>query len=174
MKNGLFPFKRCQKAYVQVHRDDSTIKIWDCVNFSLVRIIIGHEQKINDVKYVSDNRLVSCSDDNTVRLWNYETGECVQLFHSQHKDIIVIDNKFICGLCMDDYVDEELDSIYFLKLHNKDNLDNFQDIYFEKLLCKRKGLNDYILYKNFVYLGDHRFAISYTNEVKIFDFNGNK
>jgi WD40 repeat protein len=80
--------------------NDKAIKIWNCVNFSLLRILAGHEDRIGDIKHVGGNRLVSCSYDETVRLWNYETGECVQLINCLLRQLSVIENKYIFGECV--------------------------------------------------------------------------
>lgn len=50
-----------------------------------VRTFEGHGQGIYALK-LAGNVLVSCSGDNSLKIWNYETGECVHtlLGHRRH------------------------------------------------------------------------------------------
>jgi WD40 repeat protein len=160
--------------------DDMSIKIWNCESFNLVQILTGHQGSIFNVKCVGDSRLVSCSRDRTIRLWNYETGECLQVSNGLYDELYFIENKYICGMCIDNSGENDVDDVngnglgWFLKLHDKKNLDKFQVIYYEKLF-NQKG-KDYFNTIDLFYFGDRRFAISYVeeNKVKIFDFKGNR
>merc|ERR1712166_728104 len=45
-----------------------------------VRQLFGHEGRVKSVDYSSDGQyVVSGSDDNTVRIWDVDTGECVKI-----------------------------------------------------------------------------------------------
>lgn len=47
----------------------------------------GHTAKVNQVTYVNNAEVLSCSDDNSVILWNIPEGKLVDRFYvSQHKD----------------------------------------------------------------------------------------
>lgn len=52
---------------------DRTIKIWDAVNFELLKVIDtlrygGHINSVNHLRWTADC-LISCSDDRTIKLW---------------------------------------------------------------------------------------------------------
>ena len=52
-------------------------------------ILRGHTAALNGVKYSSDGkRLVTCSYDGTIKLWNALNGECIKTF-SGHKDKVL-------------------------------------------------------------------------------------
>ena len=36
------------------------------------------KQPINDLKLLSNGHLASCSKNTTIKVWNYESAECVQ------------------------------------------------------------------------------------------------
>jgi WD40 repeat protein len=73
---------------------DSTIGVWDLSNASKpsideraslaqglpTSILRGHTQSVNAVMLVAENRLISASEDKTIKLWDLETGKFQDLF----------------------------------------------------------------------------------------------
>ncbi|KAL6795511.1 hypothetical protein J3E68DRAFT_404487 [Trichoderma sp. SZMC 28012] len=58
------------------------IKIWDTQNFNIEKELRGHEDDVNSIVFSQDEkRLVSGSDDYTVKLWSLETGEVLWTFN---------------------------------------------------------------------------------------------
>lgn len=62
-------------AYFATCSKDKSIKIWDASTFRLIKVIdkaryAGHGTSVNKLLWVSDNELVSCSDDRTISVWN--------------------------------------------------------------------------------------------------------
>jgi len=58
---------------------DGTIKIWELQTLTLMRILKGHENKVEAIAFSPDGKyLVSGSDDCTVKVWRVSTGECIQ------------------------------------------------------------------------------------------------
>lgn len=56
---------------------DKTIKIWDSKEFKLLKVIEairdkGHVNSVNDLLWLSKNRLISCSDDRTIKVWDVQ------------------------------------------------------------------------------------------------------
>jgi eukaryotic-like serine/threonine-protein kinase len=49
------------------------IPVWDLGDGSL-RLLAGHDQRVNDVRFLADGRLISGGDDRTVRAWDLATG----------------------------------------------------------------------------------------------------
>lgn len=57
-------------------------------NGHLLRTIIGHTNSVNSIAVTADSKLViSGSDDNTVRIWNLETGEEVLILTGHTKAV---------------------------------------------------------------------------------------
>lgn len=57
---------------------DKTLKIWDANTFELLKVLDkekydGHTSSVNKILWVDDNRLISCSDDKTAKLWQIGT-----------------------------------------------------------------------------------------------------
>lgn len=48
---------------------DGTIREWDLVTMTSVRVLQGHKGPVRDIK-VSSDRIVSCSDDGSIRIWD--------------------------------------------------------------------------------------------------------
>jgi WD40 repeat protein len=49
---------------------DKTIRVWDMVGSSPVRVLEGHTAYIVDLSLLDDRLLASSSGDNTIRLWD--------------------------------------------------------------------------------------------------------
>src|SRR5690606_36323546 len=48
----------------------------------------GHENSISVVKLSPDSKmLLSCSEDKTLRLWDVDTGECLQVFDKHREGV---------------------------------------------------------------------------------------
>ncbi|KAJ5212504.1 nuclear migration protein NudF [Penicillium cinerascens] len=64
---------------------DLTIKIWDPANgYANVRTLTGHEHSVSSVRFLQEggNLLVSVSRDESIRIWNVESGFCVKVTHA--------------------------------------------------------------------------------------------
>ena len=55
--------------------NESTILIYDLKQNMILRRLLGHTKDIDDVVFCSDDRLLSCSEDGTVKVWNVKTGK---------------------------------------------------------------------------------------------------
>lgn len=70
---------------------DKTIGIWDINSTSKpVRILRGHTHFVNAVKFIDDKTLVSASNDKTIRVWNFENGECLKIIEGHTSSICSI------------------------------------------------------------------------------------
>lgn len=54
---------------------DKSIKIWDCENFKLLKVIdksrhAGHGTSVNKLLWLDNKKLISCSDDRKISLWD--------------------------------------------------------------------------------------------------------
>lgn len=56
--------------------NDNTIRVWDVLSGSCVRVLAGHKDMVRCVD-VSCGRIVSASYDLTIRVWDYESGKPV-------------------------------------------------------------------------------------------------
>lgn len=69
-------FSPDNKLIVTASRD-KTIKFWDSSNFKLLKVLEsirddGHVNSVNDLMWLSKNRLISCSDDRTIKIWDVD------------------------------------------------------------------------------------------------------
>jgi len=64
---------------------DSKVKIWDCYNDrKCLRTYMGHTNAVRDVTFSNDGKkFVSTSYDRYAKLWDTETGQCIQAFHNK-------------------------------------------------------------------------------------------
>jgi len=67
---------------------DKTMKIWNVVSsahggYKCLRTISGHSEAVRGIDFNPDgNKFMSCSYDRYVKLWDTETGQCIQRFSS--------------------------------------------------------------------------------------------
>ena len=49
---------------------DGDIEVWDARLTQMIRRLRGHEQRVNDLLFLDGKRVVSCSRDRTIRIWD--------------------------------------------------------------------------------------------------------
>lgn len=70
----------------QYGRDGATLAVCDLASGTVQRILKGHQGDINAIDFLADGRLISGSDDHTLRVWNLESGTCLQTLSGEHTD----------------------------------------------------------------------------------------
>lgn len=72
--------------------EDTTLRLWDRDTGRTIRVFEGHEQTVNACAFSPDGRLILSASggnemqqtrsntDNSLRLWDCETGECLHIF----------------------------------------------------------------------------------------------
>mmetsp|Transcript_11244 Transcript_11244/g.34561 ORF Transcript_11244/g.34561 Transcript_11244/m.34561 type:complete len:115 (-) Transcript_11244:234-578(-) len=59
-------------------------------------ILIGHEGEISKVAFNPQGmRILTASSDKTARLWDAETGDCLQVWSYLKKDFAILFNRFL-------------------------------------------------------------------------------
>jgi len=73
---------------------DKSIRIWNA-NGSTKDALTGHTNKVSAAKFTSENNIVSCSQDRTIKLWDIKSGYCkTSIFtHSSCNDIDFFDSS---------------------------------------------------------------------------------
>lgn len=86
------------------------VKVIDTTRRCLLLTLCGHGSEINDLKFSHADEwiLVTCSKDESLRLWNLQTATCIAILagHNGHRDSVLSasfsqDNKFIVSGGMD-------------------------------------------------------------------------
>jgi WD40 repeat protein len=54
---------------------DRTVRLWDLATGKELHKMVGHDDRITGVGFLSGNRAVSASQDRTIRVWDLETGK---------------------------------------------------------------------------------------------------
>lgn len=49
---------------------DGTLTIWNCHHGKLLKCVQGHHDSIYRVVILRDGRIITCSDDSTIRIWH--------------------------------------------------------------------------------------------------------
>jgi WD40 repeat protein len=60
--------------------DRGLIKVWSTHTGALVDIFKFHSDPINDILFIGDNYLLSCSDDKNVVVWDVNALQLVQVY----------------------------------------------------------------------------------------------
>jgi WD40 repeat protein len=84
---------------------DKTIKIFSISSLKLEKVLstseLGHTFGVNDCDwFAGDAQLVSCSDDKTVKLWDVETGKCIQTFLGHKGYVFTVRQHPFTGLIL--------------------------------------------------------------------------
>jgi WD40 repeat protein len=66
-----------EHKYVFYATTDNTIVVWNLDNSMLEQQLYGHTASVNGVAVVDANRIVSASDDRTLKVWNLQTGQII-------------------------------------------------------------------------------------------------
>ena len=57
---------------------------------TIPKVLEGHTNSVFSIKKLPNNRLISCSRDKTIKLWDINTGECLRTFHKHEKGVSLI------------------------------------------------------------------------------------
>jgi WD40 repeat protein len=80
------------RQYIVSASEDATLRLWDCNTGETLRVLSGHTQTINACAFSPDGRYILSgsggnewqqlrdSTDNSLRLWDVETGQCEHIF----------------------------------------------------------------------------------------------
>ncbi|KAK7518892.1 WD40-repeat-containing domain protein [Phyllosticta citriasiana] len=86
---------------------DNTIKIWDVYHErELLRSYMGHNKSVNDINFNNDGtQFLSASYDRQMKLWDTETGKCVNRFSTGKTPHVVrfnpdpsLNHEFLAGM----------------------------------------------------------------------------
>ncbi|KAG0020826.1 hypothetical protein BGZ80_003535 [Entomortierella chlamydospora] len=67
---------------------DGKIILYETSSWDIIHVLSGHSDTVTGLAYsASCNRIVSSSEDKTVRLWNVESGECIYVLKG-HTEIV--------------------------------------------------------------------------------------
>ncbi|KAJ1506494.1 protein with putative role during mitosis, partial [Coelomomyces lativittatus] len=90
------PERHCLKGHPSSSAD-LTIKLWDPQNgYQNVRTFKGHDHSVSCVVFLPNQRLVSCSRDKSIRIWDLNTGYCLKSY-TAHSDWVRMIAKSIDG-----------------------------------------------------------------------------
>ena len=108
-------------------------------------------------------KILSCSDDESIRAWDYQSGECKETVKMD--GLIESIHKLPCGQFASLAFDKE-EQIHFIYFHGPKSLEYSSQINFEVF---HRYDNEVRL---LVYLSDGAIASSSGSLIKIFDFQG--
>lgn len=85
---------------------DMSVKLWDTQDeYKCVKTLQGHDHNVSGVAFISAQHLVSCSRDNTIRVWQIATGYCIRTLKG-HTDwvrhVAVNENGTLIASCSSD------------------------------------------------------------------------
>lgn len=59
---------------------DATLIVTELETGKLKQKLLGHEDSVLNLRLVKSDRIISCSKDRTVRLWDKNTGQCLRVY----------------------------------------------------------------------------------------------
>lgn len=79
---------------------DSNLMISDLVSGIVKRTLKGHLDSVLCLRIVGKDRVISCSKDRSLRLWNINTGECIRIYNGHSAAVNAVhwkDDKIVSG-----------------------------------------------------------------------------
>ena len=105
----------CTESFIISGSSDKKIMIWSLQQRNRLRTLIGHDQDITSVHVTKNNRLLSTSNDGTMKMWDLSVGcnlpsddelqESIRVWHDEH---IPLDESL-------EPLDREMESLEILK-----------------------------------------------------------
>lgn len=77
---------------------DFSFTVWEVKNKRCIKTLSGHEGPINNFLLLDDNRVMTCSDDNTLRVWDIMRGECLSTLSLSPQCFSFWSGQFVCGI----------------------------------------------------------------------------
>jgi WD40 repeat protein len=93
-KNGVNSLCTLSNNILVCALNDGTIKKLNMNNFTDIDSFEAHKEYILVIKHVVSSQIVSCSGDNTIKLWNLETNEWMRTFIGHKKRIRCLEISF--------------------------------------------------------------------------------
>ncbi|KAI1315081.1 hypothetical protein EDD11_001323 [Mortierella claussenii] len=92
---------RFEKDIVVSCSKDRTVKIWKISTGEMIRTLVGHRAAVNAVQFSPESAspspfagspriVVSASGDKTIKIWSFETGECLRTLEGHARGIACI------------------------------------------------------------------------------------
>ncbi|KAF9998619.1 hypothetical protein BGZ65_005889 [Modicella reniformis] len=92
---------RFEKDIVVSCSKDRTVKIWKISTGEMIRTLVGHRAAVNAVQFSPESSspspfagnprvVVSASGDKTIKIWSFETGECLRTLEGHARGIACI------------------------------------------------------------------------------------
>jgi len=145
--------------------EDKTIKIWNLQNFNFIKTLEGHTRNVNNIiigsissfdsfnhkiidnskiidKNTSIDYLISCSLDDTIKIWNLQTFECVATLHGHESTINKIMIKNI----------NNIDYLISCSLDSTIKIWNLQTFECKVTLMRKRGnIEDILIFNNILF-----------------------
>lgn len=83
--SGVYCLAQYRGAVVYAGSVDFTITQWRVQDGQLMRVLTGHSNYVRCL-YAEGNALISGSDDNTIRVWDVDSGACLQHYAHLHRE----------------------------------------------------------------------------------------
>lgn len=91
-----------QNHRIILGRLDGTIEIWDYIKGDCLLKILAHSAMVCQLLVnLSNNMLLSCSHDRTIKIWNLETGKLIKILYGHNSEVLDMvmryDGKLVSG-----------------------------------------------------------------------------
>ena len=89
---------------------DKKINVYSLSSFTLISTMKGHKRSVYDICKISNTEIISCSSDQTIKIWDTLTYKCGATIDNAHDDwinklILLSDKEFhlaqVISMCID-------------------------------------------------------------------------
>ena len=89
-------------GYVASASQDKTVNVWDTLTWKSIRKYTNHTSAVYSLDQIDNDTMVSCSSDQTIRIWKISTGQTLKIINAGAQVIVVrvfsIEYKqIVCG-----------------------------------------------------------------------------
>jgi WD40 repeat protein len=106
-KKDILCIKSLNKEILAIsYYSNSNITLFNITSGIIIKNLTGHTNDISSLEFLNDNKLISGSNDKTIKLWSTTTGKVIKTFYGNNsvKILLFINNQSFASVSSDEII----------------------------------------------------------------------